>query len=213
MSNMSKDEINGKSYGGNEKPQDFESAKVTPVYADERGYDDKDADRVIVGGLDASAPNGAVQRNLKGRHLAMIALGGTIGTGLFVGSGNALATGGPVGTWLGYIIMGVVVYSMMIALGEMATLFPVAGGFTHYATRFVDPAMGFALGLNYWYSYAITLPTELTAAALVISYWNDVINPGVWITILFVAIVIVNFLGVGIYGEWEEGSHVSAMLQ
>lgn len=203
MSNMSKDEINGKSYGGNEKPQDFESAKVTPVYADERGYDDKDADRVIVGGLDASAPDGAVQRNLKGRHLAMIALGGTIGTGLFVGSGNALATGGPVGTWLGYIIMGVVVYSMMIALGEMATLFPVAGGFTHYATRFVDPAMGFALGLNYWYSYAITLPTELTAAALVISYWNDVINPGVWITILFVAIVIVNFLGVGIYGEAE----------
>jgi amino acid transporter len=53
---------------------------------------------------------------------------------------------------------------MMVALGEMATLFPVSGGFTHYATRFVDPALGFALGVNYWYSYAITVPTGMSSA-------------------------------------------------
>ncbi|KDN48578.1 hypothetical protein RSAG8_02565, partial [Rhizoctonia solani AG-8 WAC10335] len=158
---------------------------------------------VVVGGLDPNAPEGAVHRRLKARHLAMIALGGTIGTGLFVGSGGALATGGPVGTLLGYFIMGVVVYCMMIALGEMATLFPVAGGFTHYATRFIDPAVGFALGYNYWYSFAITLPTELTAAAIVIQYWNTSINAAVWITILYVLILIINFMGVRWYGEFE----------
>ncbi|QRV74899.1 amino acid permease [Ceratobasidium sp. AG-Ba] len=169
----------------------------------EKNYDGVQTSTVVVGGLDASAPDGAVHRRLKARHLAMIALGGTIGTGLFVGSGAALAKGGPVGTLLGYFIMGCVVYCMMIALGEMATLFPVAGGFTHYATRFIDPAVGFALGYNYWYSYAITLPTELTAAAIVIDYWPNNVNVAVWITILFVAIVIINFLGVRWYGEFE----------
>ncbi|CAE6448887.1 unnamed protein product [Rhizoctonia solani] len=158
---------------------------------------------VVVGGLDPNSPEGAVHRRLKARHLAMIALGGTIGTGLFVGSGGALAKGGPVGTLLGYFIMGIVVYSMMIALGEMATLFPVSGGFTHYATRFIDPAVGFALGYNYWYSFAITLPTELTAAAIVIQYWNTTINAAVWITVLYVLIIFINFMGVRWYGEFE----------
>ncbi|KAG9120708.1 hypothetical protein FRC07_003687 [Ceratobasidium sp. 392] len=91
----------------------------------------------------------------------------------------------------------------MIALGEMATLFPVAGGFTHYATRFIDPAVGFALGYNYWYSYAITLPTELTAAAIVIAYWPNNVNVAVWITILYIAILVINFMGVRWYGEFE----------
>lgn len=188
-------------------------ATVTPVYADEeRGYDEKNGmgyegpaggDRVVVGGLDPTAKEGAVQRNLKGRHLAMIALGGTIGTGLFVGSGDALAKAGPVGVWLGYSIMGAVVWTMMIALGEMGAFLPVSGGFTHYATRFIDPAFGFALGYNYWYSYAITIPTELVASAIIISYWNETINAGVWIAILLVAIWVVNLFGVALYGEFE----------
>ena len=100
----------------------------------------------------------------------MIALGGAIGTGessvcfvgpagltssgLFVGSGAALGTGGPVGAWLAYIIMAAMVYSMMIALGEMGSLIPTSGAFTHYCARFVDPALGFATGLNYWCEYS-----------------------------------------------------------
>lgn len=92
--------------------------------------------------------------------MAMIAIGGAIGTGLFVGSGTALNTGGPVGVWIAYCIMAFMVYSMMVALGEMAALFPVAGGFTHYASRFVDESLGFAVGVNYWYSYAVTIPSE-----------------------------------------------------
>ncbi|GAA95789.1 uncharacterized protein L969DRAFT_62736 [Mixia osmundae IAM 14324] len=147
--------------------------------------------------------DGHTQRNLKSRHLQMIAIGGTIGTGLFLGSGGALTSGGPVGLLLGYCIMGSVVYSMMVALGEMCTLYPVSGAFTHYAARFVDPALGFALGWNYWYSYAITLPTEITAAAIVISYWDDTTNVAVWISIFLVVICSINFFGVRWYGEME----------
>ncbi|KAG9105023.1 hypothetical protein FRC07_009657, partial [Ceratobasidium sp. 392] len=108
--------------------------KVPPPYRAAEKTNSRDVEKnntdgiqtstVVVGGLDTGAPEGAVHRRLKARHLAMIALGGTIGTGLFVGSGGALASGGPVGTLLGYLIMGIVVYCMMIALGEMATLFP-----------------------------------------------------------------------------------------
>ncbi|CED82510.1 amino acid transporter [Phaffia rhodozyma] len=144
-----------------------------------------------------------VQRKLKARHLAMIALGGSIGTGLFVGAGSALQSGGPVGCLLAYITMGAVIYTLMIALGEMATLFPDSGGLTHYATRFLDPAMGFTLGWNYWFSYGITLPTELVAASIIIQYWNATINVSAWIAPLFVAMMVVNLLGVRAYGEME----------
>ncbi|EGF98367.1 uncharacterized protein MELLADRAFT_51018 [Melampsora larici-populina 98AG31] len=146
---------------------------------------------------------GNVKRNLKQRHISMIAIGGTIGTGLFLGSGEALSNGGPVGLILGYAIMGVVVYSMMVALGEMVTMFPVSGAFTHYATRFVDPALGFAVGFNYWYSFGITLPTEITAAAIVVQYWTSSVNVAVWITIFLITICAINFFGVRWYGEAE----------
>jgi amino acid transporter len=62
----------------------------------------------------------------------------------------------------------------------------------HYATRWLDPAFGFSLGYTYWFSFAIALPTEITAAAIVISYWDTQINPGVWITAFLVVIVFVN---------------------
>lgn len=86
---------------------------------------------------------------------------------------------------------------------QMTTLFPVSGSFTHYAGRFVDPALGFSLGYNYWYSYGITLPTEITAAALVIEYWNTSVNPAVWITIFSLVVISFNFCGVRFYGEAE----------
>ncbi|KAL8293177.1 hypothetical protein RQP46_000871 [Phenoliferia psychrophenolica] len=161
--------------------------------------------QVIIKGLSADSPDGTVHRNLKARHLQMISIGGTIGTGLFLGAGGAYAVGGPLGILLGYIIMGAAVFSMMVALGEMTTLYPVSGAFTHYTARFVDPALGFALGWNYWYSYAITLPTEISAAVLVIQYWHIGAqeNPAVWITVLIVGICSFNFLGVKYYGEAE----------
>ena len=87
-----------------------------------------------------------LQRHLKGRHLQMIAIGGSIGTGLFVGSGSSLATGGPASLLLGFSLIGAMLYCTVHALGEMAVLFPVAGSFSAFSTRFLDPAWGFAMG-------------------------------------------------------------------
>ena len=98
-----------------------------------------------------------VKRSLKTRHVSMIALGGSIGTGLFVASGSAISTAGPGGALVAYIGIGLMVYFLMTSLGEMATYLPVTGSFATYARRFVDPAMGFAMGWNYWFNWAITL--------------------------------------------------------
>ncbi len=87
-----------------------------------------------------------LKRKLKSRHLQMIAIGGTIGTGLFIGSGGALASSGPAGALIAYAFVGTLVYSVMVALGEMATFIPVSGAFTTFAARFVDPSLGFAMG-------------------------------------------------------------------
>lgn len=91
-----------------------------------------------------------LKRRLQSRHLQMIAIGGTIGTGLFIGSGGALAKAGPAGALIAYIFVGSIVYSVMVALGEMATFMPIAGAFSVYAGRFVNPSLGFAMGWIYW---------------------------------------------------------------
>lgn len=98
-----------------------------------------------------------VRRALKSRHLMMIALGGVIGPGTFYATGFALRYSGPVGALIGYIIIGIDVWLVTQALGEMATLFPSTGAFNEFAGRFVDPALSFALGWNYWYMW-VSLP-------------------------------------------------------
>jgi len=132
-------------------------------------------------------------------------LGGTIGTGLFVGLGSALSGAGPVSTLIGYMLMGAVVFFLMIALGEMSTLFPVNGGFVQFATRWIDPGCGFSCGWAYWFCYGITLPTEISASSLIIGYWdtNQVVPPAVWITILLILSIGVNIAGVRYFGEFE----------
>jgi yeast amino acid transporter len=94
-----------------------------------------------------------VRRALKSRHLQMIALGGVIGPGTFYATGFALQYSGPVGSLIGYIIVGLDVFFVTQSLGEMATLFPTTGSFNEFAGRFVDPALSFALGWNYWYMW------------------------------------------------------------
>ena len=101
---------------------------------------------------DNQQETGHLKRTMKTRHLSMIALGGTIGTGLFVASGATISQAGPLGALTAYAVIGVMVYFLMTSLGEMATYMPVAGSFSVYADRFVDPAFGFAMGWNYWFS-------------------------------------------------------------
>ena len=172
-------------------------------HADNGFYETKEGNAVCSTTGDVVIGEHTVQRALEQRHISMIAIGGTIGTGLFLGMGEALNKGGPVGLVLGYLVMGLVVYAMTVALGEMVTMFPVSGSFTHYPCRFVDPALGFAVGWNYWYSMTIAVPSEVIASAIVVEYWKAPVNKAVWVTLFIVLGCAINFLGVRWYGETE----------
>jgi yeast amino acid transporter len=143
-------------------------------------------------------------RKLKGRHLQMIAIGGSIGTGLFVGSGKALAHGGPASLLVAFALIGVMMYCTVQALGEMAVIFPVAGSFASYSTRFIDPAWGFAMGWNYALQWLVVLPLEIVAASITVDYWvQDKHLNAAWVMMFLVLIVAINFFGVKGYGEAE----------
>lgn len=125
------------------------------------------------------------------------------GTGLFVGSGTVLSTGGPASVLIAYILIGIMVYCMIHALGELAVLFPVAGSFAHYSTRFIDPSWGFAMGWNYAMSWLFTLPLEIVAASMTVDYWDSSVSNAAWVAIFLVVIISINLFGVRGYGEGE----------
>ncbi|GAP92264.1 putative amino-acid permease inda1 [Rosellinia necatrix] len=149
-----------------------------------------------------------LDRSMKPRHLHMIAIGGSIGAGFFVGSGAALNTGGPGFLLIDFLIIGVMIFNVVYALGELAVMYPVSGGFYTYATRFIDPSWGFAIGWNYVAQWAVVVPLELTVCSISIAYWNSEISPAVWITIFWVFIIIVNIFGTLGYAEEEFWSSV-----
>ncbi len=144
-----------------------------------------------------------LKRSLKARHMNMIALGGTIGTGLFVAGGETVSQAGPGGALVAYAFIGIMVYFLMTGLGEMATYMPVSGSFGTYASKFVDPAFGFALGWNYWFNWAITLAAELVAGALIMKYWFPDTPAILWSALFLVIIFALNFLSTRSYGESE----------
>jgi len=145
----------------------------------------------------------ALDKSMKTRHLHMIAIGGSIGAGFFVGSGSALSRGGPATLFLDFSIMGVMIFNVVYALGELAVMYPVSGGFYTYSTRFIDPSWGFAMGWNYVFQWAIVLPLELTVAALTVEYWEAGVNIAVWITVFWVFIILINIFGTLGYAEEE----------
>lgn len=106
-------------------------------------------------------------------------------------------------------------FNVVYALGELAIMYPVSGGFYVYSTRFIDPSWGFAMGWNYVFQWLIVLPLELTVASLTIQYWNSEINVAVWISIFLVAIIIINIFGVLGYGEeefWSSALKLAAVI-
>ncbi|KAJ5223653.1 Amino acid/polyamine transporter I [Penicillium chermesinum] len=168
---------------------------------------------VSTGSIEDSNNHG-LQRRLKPRHLQMIAIGGVIGTGLFLGTGSDLQHGGPAGLLLGYCIMAALLYSVMVALGEMASQFPLPGGQFALAGRFNSPELGFAMGVLFWYNYIVVLPAEISAAAVLISYWtpagqpdstctSGICNNAMWVGLLLIVVYLINFAGTRVFGEME----------
>lgn len=153
--------------------------------------------------FESSMENTQVKRGLKQRHVSMIALGGTIGTGLFIGTGSAIGSAGPAGSFISYCFFATVVYSLANSIGEMATYIPITGSFTVFCSRFVSPALGASIGWLYWFSWAITFAIELSIVGQVIEFWTFAVPIGAWIAIFFVIFTALNFLPVKFYGEIE----------
>ncbi|SIR27583.1 lysine:proton symporter, AAT family [Peribacillus simplex] len=150
----------------------------------------------------ASSPT-ELKRSLKARHLMMISLGGTIGTGLFLASGGAIHSAGPGGALVAYAVIGIMVYYLMTSLAEMAAFMPVAGSFRVYASKFVDPSFGFAIGWNYWYNWAITIAAELAAVVLIMKFWFPDSPSIIWSAIALITMFLINYMSVKGFGETE----------
>jgi amino acid permease len=150
-----------------------------------------------------SGSSSGLQRDLSARQVQMIAIAGTIGTGLFLGTGRSLAQGGPASMLICYSVIGFIVYVTLLLLGEMATQYPVAGSFNAYTSRFFSPSYGFALGWNYWFNDAVSVASDLTAAQLVLQFWT-ISNPWIISVAFWVFLVSVNAVHVRAYGELGE---------
>ncbi|KIJ16508.1 hypothetical protein PAXINDRAFT_176227 [Paxillus involutus ATCC 200175] len=144
----------------------------------------------------------SLHQDLKARQVSMITLGGSLGTGLIIGSGTALVRGGPLGLWFGYSLMGFICYLVMVALGEMRAYLPHKKGFAGYATRYVDPAFGFALGYNYLFKYFVQTTNNVNAAGAVVQYWTLAVPIEVWMVIYIAFIFAINLLGIRVFGEY-----------
>ncbi|KAK3196492.1 hypothetical protein K4F52_000374 [Lecanicillium sp. MT-2017a] len=151
-----------------------------------------------------TADDGHMKRGLKSRHIQLIALGGTIGTGLFIGSGGVLAETGPAPLLISYIVMSAMVWILTMDLAEMASYMPIRGMTIPYLVqRFVEPSLAFAFGWNYWFAYSMIPPAEATASAVIIEYWTTKVHRAVWITIIVLVCVLLNLVAVKYYGEVE----------
>ncbi|KAI1376784.1 amino acid permease/ SLC12A domain-containing protein [Hypoxylon crocopeplum] len=146
---------------------------------------------------------GQLHPDLKSRHMQMIAIGGAIGAGLFIGSGSALYKGGPAALVIGYLIVGVMLLFTMQSLAELAVLYPVNGAFYTYVVRFVDPSWGFAMGWDYAIAWLTVLPFELIAAGITIQFWRSDLNVAIWVTVFLVILALIQIFGVRGYGEVE----------
>ena len=143
-----------------------------------------------------------LQRGLKNRHIQLIAMGGAIGTGLFLGSAQVIQSAGP-SIILGYAIGGLIAFLIMRQLGEMIVHEPVAGSFSHFAYQYWGNFPGFLAGWNYWILYILVAMTELTAVAKYINYWWPFIPAWASVLFFFVVITLINLGNVKFYGESE----------
>ncbi|KAG0273180.1 hypothetical protein BGZ95_010997 [Linnemannia exigua] len=157
-------------------------------------------------GFQMDAAQTGLKRDLRLRHMIMIAIAGTIGTGLFLTSGSTIATAGPGGALLAYTLIGIWLVFVLQAIGEIATLLPLPGAFNAWGGRVFDKAFSFQMTWMYCINWALTIPAQLSASALIVSFWlpDDTKFPP-WIVplVIIVLMVIINIAGVKTYGELE----------
>ncbi|KAJ4518747.1 General amino acid permease AGP3 [Exophiala dermatitidis] len=148
-------------------------------------------------------PLSGVKRGLKTRHLSMMALAGIIGPGLLIGSGGALANGGPAALLIGFGVIGIIAFSIMQSLGELTTLYPSGGAFTSLADRFVDPAFACAVGWNYFVIWVAVLANEYNVLSSIFVFWSDKVPLWGYFLIFWFAFLGFQLLGVRTFGEAE----------
>ena len=144
-----------------------------------------------------------LKRNMESRHLLMISLGGVIGTGLFLSSGYTIHEAGPVGTILAYGIGAIVVYLVMLCLGELSVAMPETGSFHVYADRYIGPGTGFTVAILYWLTWTVALGSEFTAAGLIMQQWFPHSPTWIWSALFMAVIFISNALSVRFFAETE----------
>lgn len=143
-----------------------------------------------------------LQRGLKERHIQLIALGGAIGVGLFLGSATAIKTAGP-GILLSYIIGGIFIFFIMRSLGELAVAYPVSGSFSAYANKFLGPLAGYITGWTYWFMWVVTCMAEITAVGVYVHFWLPDMPQWIPALLALVAMTVVNIVAVAAFGEFE----------
>ncbi|WP_406381383.1 amino acid permease [Streptomyces sp. NBC_01618] len=154
------------------------------------------------GGPDTPGSSDGLQAGLKNRHLSMIAIGGVIGAGLFVGSGAGIAAAGPA-ILLSYALVGLMVVFVMRMLGEMAAARPSSGSFSAYAEQALGRWAGFSIGWLYWFFWVVVLAVEATAGAKILEGWVPGVPQWAWALIVMVVLTATNLVSVGSYGEFE----------
>lgn len=164
----------------------------------------------------SSEPGGALSTSIKPRHVTMISLGGTIGAGLFIGIAEPLLQAGPLGTILAYMFSGLIMLGTMMCLGELATSFPHAGSFQHYAFKFFsNPLLSFFIGWMYWLSWVFALAAGVVAAGIVSHELIGSIPIWMWCGGYLVLLTLLNMLSAGAFGEceyWLAGIKVFAII-
>ncbi|MDX2936228.1 amino acid permease [Streptomyces ipomoeae] len=149
-----------------------------------------------------SSSSPGLQAGLKNRHLSMIAIGGVIGAGLFVGSSSGIATAGP-GILLSYALVGTMVVLVMRMLGEMSAANPTSGSFSAHADRALGRWAGFSIGWLYWFFWVVVLAVEATAGAVILEGWIPAVPQWGWALIVMIVLTATNLVSVGSYGEFE----------
>lgn len=198
------DNIDDMSNDGRSSDDDRNPTTGNDQFSDSSDFSESDSDHDDTN--EKWYPRQGLKRTLKARHLTSTAFAGAIGISSMLTMGQALYASGPLGSLLGFLIAGAIVFAVMTSYGEIVSFLPLHTGIPGTVARFVDPSMGIAIGATYWFLNAIALPLELTAAAMMLTEFKGLSEPGVvtvWIIVILVLVFLANVIPARIYGDFQ----------